>query len=287
MLRKIVSTLAVLVALAAPAIVRAQGDYLDTFRVKVKPEKSAEFTALTKKWTDANRRFNGDRWLALQTVYGDNDVYVFTSTRASYADADKANDAVMGAVSKAFGPQAEKLMQDFAGCLVSSNSEFRRRRWDLSRKAPADAAAYAKLVGEARYLRTTAVHIKPGHIAEFEALLKDLKAAGEANPNTHPVFVSQAVEGSRGTVFYVSGLRSSLAGFDNNVSNQDLLGEEGYKKFLQVSADAVEEADSVLFRLVPELSNPPDEVVAAAPDFWRPKPAAPAHTARSKKPAAK
>src|SRR4029077_16308542 len=100
-----------------------------------------------------------------------------------------------------------------------------------SRKAPADPAAYAKLIGETRYLRTTAVHIKPGHIAEFEALMKDLKAAGEANPKPHPVFVSQAVEGSRGTVFYVSGLRSSLAGFDNNVSNQDLLGDEGYKKF--------------------------------------------------------
>jgi hypothetical protein len=287
MLRKFVCTLAVLASLAIPAVVRAQGDYLDTFRVKVKPEKSAEFTALAKKWTDANRRFNGDRWLTLETLYGDSDVYVFTSTRASYADIEKANDSVMGAVSKAFGPQAEKLMQDFESTLVSSSTEFRRRRWDLSRKAPADAAAYAKMIGETRYLRTTAVHIKPGHIAEFEALLKDLKAAGEANPNTQPVFVSQAVEGSRGTVFYLSTLRSSLAGFDNNPTNRDILGDEGFKKYLQASAETIAEADTALFRIVPELSNPPDEVVAAAPDFWRPKPAAPAHAAKAKKAPAK
>ena len=181
MLRRIVinfaSTLAITLAailfLAMPAILRAQGDYLDTYRVKVKPEKAADFTALAKKWADANRRYNGDRWIALETVYGDTDVFVFTSTRASYADIDKANDAVMGAVSKAFGAQTDKLLQDFSSCLASSHTELRRRRWDLSRKAPADAAAYAKLIGEARYLRTTAVHIRPGHIADFEGILRD------------------------------------------------------------------------------------------------------------------
>ena len=192
MQRRIMITLAAIVCLAVPAIVRAQGDYLDAYRVKVKPEKSAEFNALTKKWTDANRRYSGDRWLTLQTVYGDSDVYVFTSTRSSYADIDKANEAVMGAVNKAFGPQLDKLMQDFGSCLVSSSSELRRRRWDLSRKAPADPAAYAKLIGEARYLRTTAVHVRPGHIAEFEALLKDLKSAGESNPNTQSTTRTQS-----------------------------------------------------------------------------------------------
>src|SRR4029077_2182305 len=268
MLRKFVCTLAMLASLAIPAVVRAQGDYLDAFRVKVKSEKSAEFTALTKKWADANRRFNGDRWLTLQTVYGDNDVYVFTSTRASYADVDKANDAVMGAVTKAFGPQAEKLMQDFAGCLVSSTSEFRRRRWDLSRKAPADAAAYAKLIGETRVLRTVAVHVRSGHQLEFEALLKDTKVAAEKMANTQPVLVSQAVEGNKGLVYYITAFRSSLGGFDNNPTTKDILGEEGYKKFLQVNAEAVEEPVFTLYRFNAELSNPPDDIAAAAPDFW-------------------
>jgi hypothetical protein len=209
-------------------------------------------------------------------------VYVFTSTRDNYADIDKANEAVMAAVAKAFGPQAEKVMQDFGNCLASSRSELRRRRWDLSRKAPADAAAYAKLIGESRYLRTTAVHVRPGRAADFEALLKDLKAAGEKAANTQPVFVSQAIEGTKGTTFYISTLRSSMAGFDNNPTMRDLLGEEGYKKFLQMSADCVEDADSTLFRFAPERSNPPDDVVAVAPGFWHPKPAAPAGAAKPK-----
>ena len=292
MLRRIVinfaSTLAItltaILFLAMPAILRAQGDYLDTYRVKVKPEKAADFTALAKKWADANRRYNGDRWIALETVYGDTDVFVFTSTRASYADIDKANDAVMGAVSKAFGAQTDKLLQDFSSCLASSHTELRRRRWDLSRKAPADAAAYAKLIGEARYLRTTAVHIRPGHIADFEGILKDLKAAGESSPNTQPVFVSQAIEGSSGTVFYVTGLRSSLAGFDNNPSTGQILPDEDIEAYLHGNAEAVEVYDSAIFRIAPELSNAPDEIAAIAPDFWRPKPPPPAHAARAAKP---
>ena len=271
-LRKALWALAVVLCLAAPVAVQAQGDYLDILIDRVKPEKLADYQALVKKWADANRRFNGDRWLALETVYGEGNVYQFTSVRKDYADVDKSNEAAMAAANKAFGKEAvQKMEQDFLNCLVSFRGELRHRRWDLSRKPPADADSYAKLIGESRFLRTTAVRVRPGHIVEFEALLKEMKEAGEKNPNTQPVYVSQVVEGGRGTTFYVSTLRSSLAGFDHNLTMAEILGEEGYKKFQQISADAVETADSVLYRISPELSNPPEEVAKVAPDFWHPK----------------
>jgi len=101
--------------------------------------------------------------------------------------------------------------------------------------------------------------------------MKEAKAAGEKNPNTQPVFFSQVIEGSSGTTFYVSCLRTSLGGFDKNPTNRDILGEEGYKKFLKISSDAVETAESMMLRFSPELSNPPEEVAQVASDFWRPK----------------
>src|ERR1700720_2518094 len=147
--RKALWALIAVVCLAAPAAVRAQGDYLEVFIAKVKSEKVADFQALTKKWVDANRRFNGDRWLALQAVYGEGNVYQFTSTRKDYAEIDKVTEASMLAANKAFGKEtSQKLEQDFNNCLVWSRTELRRRRWDLSRKAPKDADAYAKLIGE-------------------------------------------------------------------------------------------------------------------------------------------
>src|SRR5204863_484675 len=139
------------------------------------PARNLPATAL-KKWADANRRFNGDRWLALEAVYGEGNVYQFTSTRKDYADIDKTNEAVMAAVNKAFGKEAsQKMEQDFNNCLVWSRSELRRRRWDLSRKAPQGSEAYAKFIGESRLLRTTAVHIRPGRVPDFEALSKEMK----------------------------------------------------------------------------------------------------------------
>ena len=71
MLRRAIWALVVVVCLAVPVAVHAQGDYLDVYIVKVKPEKLADFQALTTKWIDANRRFNGDRWIAMETVYGE------------------------------------------------------------------------------------------------------------------------------------------------------------------------------------------------------------------------
>ncbi len=270
--RRALWALAVAVCLAAPVAVHAQGDYLDVFVVKVKPEKQADFLVLAKKYGDANRRFNGDRWIAAEAVYGEGNVYQFTSNRKDYADIDKANEAAMAAANKAFGKEtAQKLGQDFNNCLVWSRTELRHRRWDLSRKAPGDPEAYAKLIGESRLLRTTAVHIRPGHVPDFEALMKEVKEAAEKNADTKTVFVSQVVEGSKGATFYVSTLRSSMAGFDHNPTLREILGDEGLKKYQQISADAVEIADSTLYRITPELSNPPEEVAKVALDFWRPK----------------
>jgi len=271
--RKALWALIAVVCLAAPAAVRAQGDYLEVFIAKVKSEKVADFQALTKKWVDANRRFNGDRWLALQAVYGEGNVYQFTSTRKDYAEIDKINEAGMLAANKAFGRDgAQKLDQEWTNCFAWSRTELRRRRWDLSRKAPKDPEAYAKFIGESRLLRTTAVHIRPGHTGDFEALMKDVKEAGEKNPDTQPVFVSQVLEGGKGTIFYLSTLRSSMGGFDHNPTAKEILGDEGFKKLQQIVAETYETTESALYRFVPELSNPPEEVAKVALDFWHPKP---------------
>lgn len=270
--RKTLWVFAAAVCLAAPVAVHAQGDYLDVLIVKVKPEKLADFQAINKKVADANRRFNGDRWIAMESVYGDANVYQFTSTRKDYAEIDTTNDAFVAAMNKAFGKDAaQKMEQDFNNCLVWSRAELRHRRWDLSRKSPQDAEAYAKLIGESRLLRTTAVHIRPGHVPEFEALMKEVKEAGEKNSGTAPVFVSQVIEGGKGATFYLSTLRSSMGGFDHNPTTRDILGDEGFKKLQQVVADTYETTESTLFRFNAELSNPPVEIAKVAADFWRPK----------------
>ena len=65
MVRRAIWALLLVVSLVAPIAAHAQGDYLDVYIAKVKPEKLADFEAIMKKWIDANKRFNGDTWIAM------------------------------------------------------------------------------------------------------------------------------------------------------------------------------------------------------------------------------
>jgi len=55
------------VLLAAPSL-RAQGNYLDVYIAKVKPEKAADAEAIARKIADANRHNNGDHVIAMETL---------------------------------------------------------------------------------------------------------------------------------------------------------------------------------------------------------------------------
>jgi len=272
MKRKALWTTLAVVLLAAMAAGQAQEQYLDVYIAQVKPEKRADFDAINKKMAAANRQAEGDTWLAMETVYGRGDRVTFISMRNSYADADKGTEMFEQALQKTYGKAAaEKMGQDFGQCLASSRTELRRRRWDLSSNAPADATAMAKMLANTRFLRTATVNIKPGQVAAFEALLKDLKAAREKASPPQTTLVSQAVAGQEGTVFYVTSLQTSMAGFDAIPTLPQLLGEEGYAKYLRTSAEVIEGSETVINHFLPELSNAPEDVVAAAPDYWRPK----------------
>jgi hypothetical protein len=272
MQRKAIWASIVVVLLGVLLVAQAQESYLDVYVVQVKPEKRADFDAISKKIAAANRQNGGDSWLAMETVYGPGNRVTFVSTRQSYGEIEKATGTFYEALQKTYGKApTEKMLADFSQCLESSRSEIRRRRWDLSSNAPSDPAAFAKLLAGSRWLRTTAVHVRPGQNNGFEAILKDLKAARDKASPPQTMLVSQAVAGQEGTIYYVTTLQTSLAGFDVVPPVQQLLGEEGYNKFLKASAETVENAETSINRFMPEISNAPEEVAANAPDFWRPK----------------
>jgi hypothetical protein len=281
--------LAMLLSVAAAA--QMPEGYLDVTIARVKPDKRTEFDSINKKVAEANRKNHGDTWIAMGTTYGENNVVTFVSTRSSYAEVEKGLSAFTGAINKAYGPgAADKWFQDFNNTVVSYRSEFRHRRWDLSANAPADPAAYFKLVGEARWLRTARVRVKPGRTLDYEAQLLAIKAAAERASEKPVLLVSQAVAGQEGAVYYISWLKTSLGGFDGGPQLRQMLGEDAFQSYLKAVADSVQGSETTISRFLPELSNPPAEVAAASPDFWTPKPKAapkPKPKAEAAKPEAK
>jgi len=281
MLRRALWVPAVCVLFAAPAAAQLQNDLLDVFTVQVKPDKMAQFDAVNKKIVAANRQNKGSDWVALAQEYGQGYTVRFISTRPSYAAIEEAGQAFMAAMNKAYGKAAtEQIFHDADSCFASTQSEVRRRRWELSSNAPADAAAMARMIGEARWVQTTTVHVRPGQGSKVEEQLRVIKAASEKAAAKVTVLVSQAVAGQTGTVFYVTTLRKSLAEIDSATPLSQLLGEDGFRKFQAVVSESVLATETSISRLRPEWSNAAEPIVAAAPDFWRPKPVAASKSAK-------
>jgi len=266
------SCLALLVAPFASAQTTAQ-EYLDILIVNVKPDKRADFDMVARKVAEANRKAKGDAWLAADVEYGQGNTVYFISTRKDYAAIDAASTAFMSAIKEAYGPGGIKKMQsDFNNTVTSTRSEIRRRRWDLSINAPKDADAYGKLIGEARWLRTSRIVIRPGHEPDFEEAVKQAKSALEQSNQSWPYLVSQTVAGEPGNVYYISTLQPSMTAFDSAPSLRKILGDEAFLKWEKAAGDYEMNAETMLLRFLPELSNPPEEVAKASPDFWHPKP---------------
>jgi len=273
MLKKACGAFLVVLLTAVLGLAQQPGGYLDVYVARVKPEKRAAFDALNKKMAEVNRRHNGDTWLAFEISYGEENTVLFSSQRDNYDGVEKGFDAFMGALGKAYGAAgAAAMMQELNNTLESSRSEIRQRRWDLSYNPPADRAAYLQAISKTRWIRSVIVHVRPGHTSEFEAELKEVNAASQRTNQPGMRWVSQVTAGGSPFTYHLVRLLSSWSELDQGTPMQEMLGEEGYQKFQKMNADAVSSVEYVVYRILPELSNPPAEVAAAAPDFWSPKP---------------
>jgi len=247
--------------------------YLDEFIVKVKPEKRAEFDAVNKKMVALNRRNKGDAWLASENTYGENNVVTFVSLRSGFGDAQKSFDLFMGALAKPGGmTAAEKIFQDFNNTVLSARSEMRRRRPDLGTNVPASGADTAAVIGKARFLYMVTVRVRPGRALEYEDQIKMVRDARARTGQQQTWFVSQSVVGQQGTAYYITRPLASLGDIDGMPPLSQVLGDK-YRDYQNRLAANTLSTEITISRYLPELSNPPAEIVAVDPAYWNPKPA--------------
>ena len=207
------------------------------------------------------------------------------SSRPNYTAAEAGNDAFEGSMAKTLGKAGLlNIMTNFASTLDSARTELRRRRLDLSANVPVDMPMYAQMVGHARYLRLVEVHVRPGRTLDYEAQLKLNKAAQEqANPGV-PVLVSQVVAGGPLGVYYIGTPVRSLGDLDKIKPLQEVLGAS-YQRYEKALAEMVTGVEITVAKFLPEISNPPEDIVAVDPKFWRPvPPPPPVKAAEGKKP---
>jgi hypothetical protein len=134
-----------------------------------------------------------------------------------------------------------------------------------------------------RYFEITAVHLRQGHNKEWDDAVKTVIAAYQkSNPEMHWACYEASYGMPEGTYIFITS-RSTLAEVDQDFAKEkdfmSALGDDGMKKLEEVSAAAIESSETQLFAIDPRMSYVGDDVAAADPGFWNPKPvsAAPSH----------
>src|ERR1017187_5946129 len=107
---------------SACAMAQSATDYLDMTRVQVRGDKTKEFEDAIKKLAEVNRKFKGDRWVALSTQYGEFGGYTFSSTRGNLAAGRPGMGAFQKAPKTGWGPKGKKLMPDFSPFSTSGHN---------------------------------------------------------------------------------------------------------------------------------------------------------------------
>jgi hypothetical protein len=188
--------------------------------------------------------------------------------------AQQKNASLSAALDRATTNDGE-LLSDSDTSVLTYNEE-------QSLRAPVDIA-------HMRYFEISLYRVRPGHRAQWNELVKLVKAAYEKVPDTHWAMY-QAVFGQEDVTYVVIIPRKSATEIDQSMMNEkqfvDAMGEDGMKKLVELESAAVEFTQTNLFQFTPAMSYPRDEWVKADPEFWKiqaPKPA----VKTEEKPAAK
>lgn len=253
---------------------------LGVFREFVKPGKSgsvheksesAFVQAMTRaKWPT--------HYLAVTAITGKPRV-LFLTGYDSFAAWEKdvlatqANATLSAAVDKATVADGELLSDTDTTALVYSEEYSLRSAVDIPHM---------------RYFEISLYRVKPGHEADWDTIVKMVKAAYEKIPDVKWA-VYHAAYGQEGNTYIVFTPMKSAAevdkGFDQDKQFVANMGEDGMKKFSELLAGAIETSQHNLFVFSPSMSYVSDEWIKADPDFWKPKTHAAAPRKAEEKPA--
>ncbi len=173
--------------------------------------------------------------------------------------AEQKNPALAAALDKASLADGDLLSEFDASAL--------RYREEYSLRSSVD-------IPHMRYFEISLYRVRSGHDADWDTIVKMVKAAYEKIPDAH-FATYQAVYGQEDNTYVVFWPMKSGAEIDQSFASDKQfaanMGEDGMKKLSELSAVAIEFSQHNLFAFAPSMSYVEDGWIKADPDFWKPK----------------
>jgi hypothetical protein len=218
-------------------------------------------------------------YLAVSSISGKPRVLFFTGYDSFEAwekdiQAVGKNATLSAALDRASVADGELLSDSDASAMVYSEEYSLRSAVDIAHM---------------RYFEISLYRVRPGHDADWDTIVKMVKAAYEKIPAAHWA-TYHAQYGQEGNTYVVFTQIKSAAEIDQGFAEDKQfmanMGEDGMKKFSELLAGAIEYSQHNLFSFTPSMSYVSDEWIKADPDFWKPKASTAAPKKAAEKPAA-
>jgi hypothetical protein len=251
----------------------SHSSYIEMSWMKVKQDKVGEFGQMATRIADANRRGKGDNWVAYMDMYGKDNYIWMGSRRSSLSDIEPGMMKFMGAIKEFMGFTPDRFFAEASKLVEGSGTELWRQRFDLSWNVK-DADEWGAQLAKAHFVAVAKVHLKPGHILDAEKQIAMIRDAVLEHGDKNAAAVTQIIEGGDPATFYVRVPLASMADLEKMATPRSVLGEEGYQKYSEMTAQNYATVEYSLKRMVPEWSNPPASFVEANPEMWKVKPMA-------------
>jgi len=151
-------------------------------------------------------------------------------------------------------------------------------KWLIFESVP-ELSFHSKKPGpENRFLQAQVILIRPGHIPEFEELVKLVTAAYEKTGNSAHWGAYRLRFGDQSGTYALLTSANSMADFDQIFGEQPKylgsLSDGEKKKMNELRAAAIESVHYELYSVNPAQSYVTDDYIKADPEFWKPKHAA-------------
>jgi len=124
------------------------------------------------------------------------------------------------------------------------------------------AAVAAQAQGQPKaFVQVLTVHTKPEAAVDYEAFVKKVIAAGDKIGQSQRTITYQVVTGGPGYTYMIASYLDKWADLDTMLSTSEILtkalGEIEGPRALRVGRTSIESTESVVYRLLPELSTKP------------------------------
>lgn len=239
---------------------------LQIFREEVKPGQNAAHVKSETNFPAAMAKAKFSYYtLGLDSMSGPNEAW-FISPVQSWADFAKADKLMK---TTGLEQQFGQMMLADGQLLTNTRSMIAVYDPDLSYRPDFN-------IGDVRYFQVTTYRVKLGHMDEFKELYKQSIAAHtKANVDEHMVFYSVQYGAPAGTVLVFLPM-TNVEQLDATEEKhggafKEALGADWMKKITEASDRGMMMVENNLYSVNPKMSYMSDEVVASAPDFWRPK----------------